>query len=155
MRTLLFLGAAGLLAACGPRESGGSAGASTGPTPATATPAETAVPPAPAEAEPIVAAAIPGPFLGVYDASREACGRSSDARLTVSAGELRFHESIATVRKVTPVGADSVRVEADYQGEGERWRNVRDLRLGAGGTELTVSGDGTRFTRVRCPAATR
>lgn len=155
MRILLFLGVAGLLAACGPREPGAPPAPPTGSTPATATPAETAVPPAPAEAKPIAAAAIPSSFHGVYDASVEACARPSDARLTVSEQELRFHESIGTVRTVVPAGAGSVSVEADYQGEGESWRSVRELRLGGGGSTLTISGDGIRFTRVRCPAGTR
>jgi hypothetical protein len=76
-------------------------------------------------------------------------------RLTVSATELRFHESIGTVRQAAVTGLDSVTVEADYQGEGESWRSIRELRLSDGGATLTVSGDGTKLVRVRCPAAAR
>ena len=107
----------------------------------------------PAPTAPATGKTIPATLLGVYDASIEACGRPSDTRLTVSPTELRFHESIGTVGKVTAAGAGAVRVEADYQGEGERWRSVRELRLGDGGQSLRISGEGTSLVRVRCPAA--
>jgi len=94
---------------------------------------------------------IPAAFHGRYDSSREACGRPGDGRLQVSAGELRFHESIGTVRKVARQQSGAIRVEADYQGEGESWRSVRELGLSADGAALTVSGDGSNMVRVRCP----
>lgn len=96
---------------------------------------------------------IPPAFQGRYDASLAACSAPSDARLEVAAGELRFHESIGTVRKVTIAAPDRVSVTADYQGEGESWRSVRELRLSDGGAALTVSGDGTSLARRRCPPA--
>ena len=94
--------------------------------------------------------AIPAAFHGVYDGSLEACARPSDQRLTVSAGELRFHESIGSVRKVAPGPSGAIRVEADYQGEGESWRSSRDLLLSEDGSKLTIGGDGTSLVRVRC-----
>jgi hypothetical protein len=94
---------------------------------------------------------IPAAFHGVYDGSLEACARPSDQRLTVSAGELRFHESIGSVRKVDPGPSGAIRVEADYQGEGESWRSRRDLLLSERGSKLAISGDGTSLVRVRCP----
>lgn len=115
-------------------------------------PANASEPPPP---PPATGKTIPATLLGVYDVSLDACGRSSDGRLTVSSTELRFHESIGTVREVTADGPDAVTVEADYQGEGESWRSVRELRLSDGGAILTVSGDGTRLDRVRCPEGTR
>ena len=154
MRSTMIPIVAALLAACGPSEPVNRSEAVIVPPPVAATPNGAAAPPAPAPASDKPSAAIPAPFHGVYDASREACGRPSDGRLTVTAGALRFHESIGTVRKVTAAGADAVTVEADYQGEGESWRNVRELRLGEGGDSLAISGDGTTFVRVRCPAGT-
>jgi hypothetical protein len=68
----------------------------------------------------------------------------------VSAGELRFHESIGTVRGVAVEGPDRISVDADYQGEGESWRATQ--RLVRDGDRLTISGDGTSLERVRCPA---
>ena len=108
-----------------------------------------------APAPPATGKTIPATVLGVYDASLEACGKPSDTRLTVSPTELRFHESIGTVRRATVTGVDTVTVEADYQGEGESWRSNRELRLGEGGATLTISGDGTRLVRVRCPSVAR
>jgi hypothetical protein len=146
------LAAGALLAGCGVRQetdrntnnqlvpaSGSSASNSSGPA------APEPVPP------PATGKTIPAAMLGVYDASLEACGQSSEARLTVSPTELRFHESIGTVRQVTTAGAEAASVDADYQGEGESWRNLRVLRLGDGGKTLTISGDGTRLVLVRCP----
>jgi hypothetical protein len=153
---MIPIGAA-LLAACGSGKPTNQTAPVAAPPPIVSTPSAPAEPstPAPARAVAVRAAAIPDPILGDFDASREDCGRSSDARLTVTPDELRFHESIGTVRKVTPAGPETLSVEADYQGEGESWRSVRELRLGAGGSTLTVSGDGTRMVRVRCPEAAR
>jgi len=107
------------------------------------------------EAEPAdtVAATIPEAFQGDYDEKAESCGRPSEYKLKVSAGELRFHESIGTVRSVKVEAPDRIEVFADYQGEGESWQNVRTLRLDDEGRRLTVSGEGTEMVRVRCPAA--
>ena len=96
---------------------------------------------------------IPAALLGVYDASLDSCAKPSDSRLAVSPTELRFHESIGTVRRVTVNGPGTVTVEADYQGEGESWRGRRELSLSNGGATLTIGGDRTTMVRVRCPAA--
>ena len=143
--------AAALLAGCGrPEADRGAAEAVESPA-AAGRPAEPGA--APPERPPVKS--IPAALHGVYDVSLEACGKPGDGRLTVSADALRFHESIGTVRRVTATAAETVTVEADYQGEGERWRSLRELRLGDGGTTLTVSGDGTRLVRLRCPEGAR
>ncbi len=157
MRRILIipaLAAAAVAAGCGERRDPAAAG---GNEAAAAVAPEPAGPAAPAPVAQVATAEpdIPAAMHGGYDASPEACGRPSDARLTVSATQLRFHESIGTVRKVASIGAGAVSLEADYQGEGERWRSVRELRLGDGGNQLTISGDGTRLARVRCPAEAR
>src|SRR5688572_32047930 len=46
-------------------------------------------------------------------------------KLAVSASELRFHESIGTVRSVKVEAPGRIEVLADYQGEGESWQNLR------------------------------
>ena len=153
MRGFPVLAAAALAAACGQPHDPAPKG--NDPASATSIPANSAEPPAPRARPAATGTAIPAAMHGVYDATLEACGRPSDARLTVASRELRFHESIGTVRKVSFIGADAVRVEADYQGEGELWQSARELKLGDGGNRLTISGDGTRFTRVRCPAEAR
>ncbi|HEX6375618.1 MAG TPA: hypothetical protein VFZ91_07840 [Allosphingosinicella sp.] len=165
MRRYLLFSAASLLAACGTAETVNEAGNGANSATLVEAPANAAAYPAdsptgnaaaaPAPAPKAEAGAIPAPFLGVYDGSLEACARPSDQRLTVTPGELRFHESIGVVRQVSEAGPDSIRVEADYQGEGESWRSVRDISLTDGGATLTISGDGTRLDRVRCPAEAR
>ena len=152
MRAIAVLFAAALMAGCGERRDLVQNENIDGSAPAERSGAEANASGAQA---PATGKTIPAALLGTYDSSIEACGRPSDMRLAVSATELRFHESIGTVRSVTSLGAGAVSVEADWQGEGERWRSVRELRLGDGGSTLTVSGDGTRTHRVRCPAEER
>jgi ferric-dicitrate binding protein FerR (iron transport regulator) len=144
--------AAVLVAGCGRTQADQDANAAIATPVAADAPANAGEPPPP---PPSTGKTIPATLLGVYDASLEACGKPSDAHLTVAPTELRFHESIGTVRQVVAAGADTVSVEADYQGEGERWRSRRELKLGDGGATLTVSGDGTRLVRVRCPEGAR
>ncbi len=141
-----------LLAACAPGEKAADNGASevTAEPAAPAAPAQSPAPAAPA-LEPATEDSIPAAFHGVYDSSIEACGRRGDGRLTVSADELRFHESVGSVRSVAPTPSGAIRVEADYQGEGQSWRSSRDLLLSEDGSKLTISGDGTSMVRTRCP----
>ena len=155
-RYFMLAAAAAVLAACG---SDGAGGVNEAGEPA---PANAAAPPPAKEAaassdpgnalsaEPRPLQAIPPAFHGVYDADRNACAGPSEYRLTVTAAEMRFHESIATVRSVVADGADTIRVAADYQGEGESWSNVRTLRLTDGGMTLTLTGEGTSLRRARC-----
>jgi hypothetical protein len=155
-RILMLAAATAMIAACGSGDGGdiGNAGEprsdAVAPSPEAngAAAAETRSR-APATA-PSPAQAIPPAFQGVFDAPRHACAGPSEYRLTVSAGELRFHESIGIVRAVTEDGPDTIRVAADYQGEGESWSNVRALRLSDGGMTLTITGEGTSLTRYRC-----
>ena len=161
MARILTLAAAAMLAACGADggRSGNAAGEQAVANEAAVEPQaanDAAAAPEAAERpltgpESTAVAAIPPAFRGVYDATREACGQPSEYRLTVSARELRFHESIGTVRSVAVDAPDAIRINADYQGEGERWSNVRDLRLTDGGATLTMTGEGTELRRVRCP----
>jgi hypothetical protein len=157
MRANRLLAAAALvLAACGSKEKAAEFGVNG----AAASPIGPAGPtspfaPAPPQPKPPEEDSIPAGFHGLYDASPEACGRPSDGRLTVTARELRFHESIGTVRQVTRESPGLIRIEADYQGEGEKWRNSHELRLSGDGAKLTISGDGTSFERVRCAAGGR
>lgn len=98
---------------------------------------------------------IPASYHGVYEGSLQACAKPSDQRLTVAARELRFHESVGTVRSVGFGGSDAIAVEADYTGEGESWRNLRILKLLENGARLSVKGEGEALERVRCPKGTR
>jgi hypothetical protein len=143
--SILIVAAAGLLAACGAPEPAGNEAA-----PAADQAAPAVVPAGAPRSERQAASEIPPAFRGVYDSSLAACSRPSENRLTVSAGELRFHESIGTIREVTVLGPGEVRVASDFQGEGESWRAAHQLRLADGGATLTVAGEGTSFTRIRC-----
>ena len=100
---------------------------------------------------------IPARWHGDWAADEAGC-REPDAHiegLTVSADELRFHESIAVPRRVDTLDADSIRVESDYEGEGQQWTATQVMRLSNGDATLQVDGpDGASMTRIRCePAA--
>jgi hypothetical protein len=142
MRKLVLVVAGLVLAACQPQEP-----ELAGPPPAESTPA-----PAPAPVEPPpLATAIPAKFHGKWDASAEACGRASIMTLTVSANELRFHESIGEINSVTPEGENAVTVKGRFEGEGEQWEGTMRLELSADGNTLTTTNNGTVTPRVRCP----
>lgn len=93
---------------------------------------------------------IPPAYRGVYDSSLEACSQPSEHRLTVSAGELRFHESIGAVREVRVEGPSAIRIASDFQGEGESWSAMHRLRLADEGRTLTIGGPGADLVRRRC-----
>ena len=108
-------------------------------------------------AEDAPATTIPARWHGDWAADEAGC-REPDAHiqgLAISADALRFHESIAVPRSVETLDADSIRVESDYEGEGQQWTATQVLRLSDGDASLQVDGpDGASMTRVRCePAA--
>jgi hypothetical protein len=138
MRTIAVMIAGLALAACQPSET-----ELAGPPPEeAATPAET--PP------PLATTAIPAKFLGKWDASAEECGRASIMTLTVSANELRFHESVGEIETVTEEGPDAVTVAGPFEGEGEQWQGTMRLELSPDGNTLTTTNSGTVTPRVRC-----
>lgn len=120
--------------------------------PAPAPPAETAEPLAPGNTTaPVAATMLPAAYHGVFDQTAAACAAASSIyRLTVSAGELRFHESLAAVKSVTADGPGALRVAADYSGEGMEWSNIQRVALSDGGTVLTITGEGEPTIRRRC-----
>jgi hypothetical protein len=96
---------------------------------------------------------IPAAFHGVYDRDAAACASAgSEERLEVTPVGLHFHESIGEIRAVSAEGDRAISAEADFQGEGESWRNRLRLSLAANGDALTVTQpDGASLTRIRCP----
>ncbi|HEY0043005.1 MAG TPA: hypothetical protein VGB62_00515 [Allosphingosinicella sp.] len=153
-RCLFALAALGLASCDAPPEKGASQSA---PEPANATAPAPKPPAEPAEAveipevKPVSTATLPEDYRGVWEETPADCAAPSEYRLEVTAGTLQFLESIGTVTAVTEMGDDAVSVGADYEGEGETWSEIRELRLSDGGNSLTVTGDGTMVTRVRCP----
>jgi hypothetical protein len=122
------------------------------PTPAPIAPVAPA-PPAANAAEPAAVAAtmLPAAYHGVFDQTAAACSAASSIyRLTVTGKALRFHESLADVKSVTPDGANAVRVAASYSGEGMTWSNIQRVALSDGGQTLTITGEGEPVRRKRC-----
>lgn len=98
---------------------------------------------------------VPAAYHGVFEVSLAACSRPSGQRLTVSATQLRFQDRVGSVRNAAFGGSGAIAVEADYEGEGERGRSLRILRLFENGAKLNVKGEGGSLDRVRCPAGAR
>lgn len=94
---------------------------------------------------------IPVAFHGRWAPDAQACAKpaSSIEGVTIAAGSLRFHESTAVPTVVEQVDQDTVRVTAEYRGEGQQWSAVRTLEL-LGGGRLAITADGSRVERVRC-----
>lgn len=123
-----------------------------GPFPGCAAPPGYRPPAEPAANPPAaVATAIPARFVGLWAADAAGC-RVPPALidwLRVTAGGLRFHESLATVRALRPRGANAVELDLDFEGEGQQWQATRTLRLS--GDVLTLSGpDMPPISRERC-----
>jgi hypothetical protein len=167
MRVFPIFGAAAvamLIGGCGPRQGGGEPEANlASAAPAAPAPAPTengSAAPAPrasAAFEPVRATTIPAPFLGVYDRALASCSGPSQDRLTITPGELRWHETIGKVQSTLLRLENELEVDAKYQGEGEFWRSNRLLTLSQGGARLVIDSDsGSRaMALVRCPAGTR
>ena len=104
------------------------------------------------DADDDVAATIPARFHGEWNADLSACGTgSNESRLRISSNAIRFYESTGAVRAVAVESERVITVTAEYQGEGDTWRDTRRLALSEGGDRLTVTSQGSDFVRQRCP----
>ncbi|MEP0188877.1 MAG: hypothetical protein ABJP70_05660 [Erythrobacter sp.] len=98
-----------------------------------------------------LAGEIPVVFHGVWDATSGSCSPESDARIQVSAKEVRFYESIGTVTSVAANG-DKVNVAFDMEGEGETWTETYEFIIIDGLLKnLALDTEFGIFDRKRCP----
>jgi len=142
MKRYLILGACLCLAACSPPKASQDAPADA---PSAAAPASSA-----AASASEAAAELPAGFLGVWDVN-PACPSTSDTKLTVSATDLTFFESGATIRKVTVKSPNEAVIDADFSGEGETWSRSLHLKLSDDGKLLTTDESTDKaVTRTRC-----
>ncbi|MDO5505726.1 MAG: hypothetical protein Q4F49_05465 [Pseudoxanthomonas suwonensis] len=93
---------------------------------------------------------IPAPFHGAFDESAASCASASEARLVISAEELRFHESVGRVERVEIPADNEITVRLAMEGEGEQWQASERYALSADGSELYDRGQEPAFVRVRC-----
>jgi hypothetical protein len=94
---------------------------------------------------------LPAAFRGQWTGTTEECGnRRSDLYLSLEAREMRFYESLGAVTAVEQIGADTIIVNASYEGEGQSWSRRQKLSLSADGTLLTVANQGNSIVRKRC-----
>ncbi len=143
MKLFLALGACVIFAACSAPKASDDAPPDTSSVAASASSAA-------ASAPEVASAELPAGFLGVWDAN-PACPATSDTKLTVTATDLTFFESGATIRKVTVKSATDAVVDADFSGEGETWTRSMHLELSGDGKTLTTDGGTDKaVARSRC-----
>jgi hypothetical protein len=93
---------------------------------------------------------IPAAYRGKWDSDAAACARTtSEMRLNINAGRLRFYEGSSRVLAVRDVG-NGIEVDGQHSAEGTTDR--RTYRLAVSGDRLTVTINGNAATRVRCPS---
>ncbi len=130
-----------------PAPAGNDAPAPDRPAPPAADPADEPEGPADEDRSDVVAT-IPAAFHGEWNADLGACGTgASETRLRISADRVRFYESSGAVRRVEVLNPRVIDVTAEYQGEGDTWRDERRFTLSEDGNSLTVSD----LVRYRCP----
>ena len=94
-------------------------------------------------AEPLpeaVDSSIPAAFHGRWGINPGDCtDENGDAKgsIEVSADQLRFYESVATIGTVSENDDGVIRATYDFTGEGEEWSRDIKLALSEDGTELT------------------
>ncbi|MEL7198394.1 MAG: hypothetical protein AAGL10_08775 [Pseudomonadota bacterium] len=96
-------------------------------------------------------AAIPDRFHGTWDALESDCSGFSDARLTITAAEMVFYESVG---KVTDVREDNegALISVLASGEGETFETTYRLLLRGDNLLMEVAGTNYgMFERKRCP----
>ena len=87
-------------------------------------------------------ATIPASFHGRWGINPGDCtDENGDAKgsIQISENELRFYESVATLRTVSESETGTIRATYDFVGEGQEWS--RDIKL-------AISEDGTQLTRT-------
>lgn len=100
---------------------------------------------------------IPQAFHGSFDANAVSCAAdSSEMRLVIAAGTMRFWESESRVTAVTPVdepGVPQGAIDVDAVSTGEGITEERRYRLAMGEDgRLSVTNRGSTAQRVRCNA---
>ena len=83
---------------------------------------------------------IPAAFHGRWGMTPGDCtDENGDAKgsIQVSADQLRFYESLATIGAVSENGQGVIRANFDFMGEGQEWSRDIKLALSEDGNELT------------------
>lgn len=159
---LIFLTAAAL-AACEGRDpvadgagntSGLPAPNQTAPDASASTPPDTAVTaPSEPEAPDTGAAKIPAALHGRWGMGPADCTSTrGDAKglLVVTADQLRFYESVAVPTDDAKAGADWIRGEFDFTGEGQNWTKFQALALNGRDLVRTESNPNASYTYAKC-----
>ena len=98
---------------------------------------------------------IPKPFLGLWDASADACEKQySDMRLRISFSAIEYWESSGNLLEIIESKHSSLIARFVFRGEGESWESKITYFLLNEQRELVqVFDDGMRVSRVRCTDA--
>ncbi|RJY09825.1 hypothetical protein D6201_11070 [Aurantiacibacter aquimixticola] len=99
---------------------------------------------------------IPAPFTGVWDYADGNCDAMSDLRMEIEPQMITFYESMGEVQQVAVESRDTIVVDLNMEGEGERWSESTRFTLEDDGERLIpTDADGEQrwdpMPRKRCP----
>lgn len=98
-------------------------------------------------------ASFPAPLQGRWGMTPSDCVENAGDRkglLTVTAGELRYPESVARPARNVETSANSVSGDFDFNGRGQSWTKFQSLELQGDRLVRTESSPMASFTYVRC-----
>lgn len=156
MRLALSITAALALAACGrPDAVAEEENTASLPSVGTDAPSATGARPDNAIATPsgaVAAAAIPPSLHGRWGLTPGDCMTShgSEGLLTISANQIRFHESVAVPSAGVQTSANSISGDFAFTGEGENWTRHQTFELRDGRLVRTDRDPIATFRYVRC-----
>ena len=96
--------------------------------------------------------AIPAALHGRWGLTPGDCmaGHGSEGLLTISANELRFHESVAVPAANVQTSSNSIGGDFAFTGEGQRWTKHVSLEIRDGRLVRTERDPISSFRYVRC-----
>jgi hypothetical protein len=93
---------------------------------------------------------FPAAFRGKWDKSAEACADGESTQVvTVREGEIQFFESMGKIKSIAGDGANAIRFEGAFSGEGDTWDGSMRLEMSPAGDTLKIN-DGAAGLLVRC-----
>lgn len=104
-------------------------------------------------AEPASATKIPVAYHGRWGMAPADCSSTrgdNKGLLTITADEMRFYESVAVPGPSFVVGANNIRGDFNFTGEGQRWTKFQSLRLEGQELIRTDSNPAASYSYAKC-----
>ena len=110
------------------------------------------VPPSNPRTPPDQLKSIPAAFHGTWADSVAECAPGHPSRLTITANDLTFHESHASITRVDAYSPTHIQTYGSFEGEGQKWEGKPEFYL-VNGKDLSMVVDGapSERNRIKCP----